>query len=56
MLKPKRKQRSAPFKTSALDSARHAGFASIFSGPPDLAVNRKKYLKEKTCGKTGIAC
>ncbi len=46
-LSPKRKQRAVPFKTSALESARRAGIAGVFSGPPDLAANRKKYLKEK---------
>ena len=55
-LSPKRKQRAAPFKTSALESARRAGIAGVFSGPPDLAANRKKYLKEKMRGKTGTAC
>ena len=40
---PKRKQRAAPFKTSALESARRAGIAGVFAGPPDLAANRKKW-------------
>ena len=52
---PKRKQRAAPFKTSALESARRAGIAGVFAGPPDLAANRKKYLKEKLRGKAGTA-
>ena len=51
----KRKQRAAPFKTSALESARRAGIAGVFAGPPDLAANRKKYLKEKQRGKAGTA-
>ena len=51
----KRKQRAAPFKTSALESARRAGIAGVFAGPPDLAANRKKYLKEKLRGKAGTA-
>jgi len=38
---PKRKQRAVPFKTSALESARRAGIAGVFSDPPDLAANRK---------------
>ena len=54
-LSPKRKQRPAPFKTSALESARRAGIGGVFAGPPDLAANRKKYLKERLCGKTGDA-
>ncbi len=52
---PKRKHRAAPFKTSALESARRAGIAGVFAGPPDLAANRKKSLKEKLHGKAGIA-
>lgn len=52
---PRRKQRVAPFRTSALQSARRAGVAGVFSGPPDLAANRRKYLKEKLNGKTGVA-
>lgn len=52
---PKRKQRVVPFKTSALESARRAGIAGSFAGPPDLAANRKKYLKEKMHGKAGTA-
>jgi hypothetical protein len=54
-MSPKRKQRAAPFKTSALESARRAGIAGVFAGPPDLAANRKKYLKEKLRGKAGTA-
>ncbi len=50
-ISPKGKQRAAPFKTSALESARRAGIAGVFDGPPDLAANRKKYLKEKLHGK-----
>lgn len=52
---PRRKQRAAPFRTSALQSARRAGVAGVFSGLPDLAANRRKYLKEKLRGKTGVA-
>ena len=48
-ISPKRKQRLASFKT--MESARRAGIAGAFSGPPDLAANRKKYLKEKLSGK-----
>ena len=44
-LSPKRKQPPAQFKTSALESARRAGIAGVFSGPPDLAASRKKYLR-----------
>ena len=46
-LSTKRKQSAAPFKTSALESARRAGIAGAFAGPPDLAANRKKYLKAR---------
>lgn len=51
---PERKQRVAPFKTSALESARRAGIAGVFAGPPDLAA-KKIYLKEKLRGKAGPA-
>ena len=40
-LSPKCKQRSAPFKTSALESARRAGIAGAFAGLLDLAANRR---------------
>jgi hypothetical protein len=52
---PKRKQLPASFKTSALESARRAGIVGAFSGPSDLAANRKKYLKEKLGGKARTA-
>lgn len=43
------------FKTSALESARRAGVVGAFSGPPDLAANRKRYARAKAHGKTGTA-
>lgn len=46
---------SAAFKTSALDSARRAGIVGAYSGPPDLAANRKRYARAKPHGKTGAA-
>lgn len=46
---------SAGFKTSALDSARRAGVVGAFSGPPDLAANRKRYARAKAHGKAGTA-
>jgi hypothetical protein len=50
-----RKTKSAPtvFKTSALESARRAGIVGAYSGPPDLAANRKKYARAKAHGKAG---
>ncbi len=47
-----RKPKPAPgvFKTSALESARRFGILGAYSGPPDLAANRKRYARAKTHG------
>ena len=57
MTTPARKPKtvSAGFKTSALDSARRAGVVGAFSGPPDLAANRKRYARVKGHGIAGAA-
>jgi len=51
----KRKTQATPFKTSALESARRAGIVGAFDGPADLALNRKKYARDKASGKTRAA-
>ena len=51
----KPKPASEAYKTSALDSARRAGIVGAYSGPPDLAANRKRYAKAKVHGKAGAA-
>jgi len=51
----KPKPAPGPFKTSALESARRAGIVGAYSGPPDLAVNRKRYARAKAYGKAGAA-
>ena len=43
------------FKTSALASARRAGIAGVYAGPPDLAANRKRYARARAHGKTSTA-
>ena len=45
---------AARFKTSALASARRAGIVGVFSGPSDLAANRKRYARAKANGKTDL--
>jgi hypothetical protein len=52
-----RKPKPAPgvFKTSALESARRFGIVGAYSGPPDLAANRKRYARAKAHGKAGAA-
>ena len=51
----KRKTETAPFRTSALDSARRAGMVGAFDGPADLALNRKKHARDKASGKARAA-
>ena len=53
----KLKLKPAPgvFKTSALESARRFGIVGAYSGPPDLAANRKRYARAKAHGKAGAA-
>ena len=51
----KLKPAPGPFKTSALESARRAGIVGAYSGPPDLAANRKRYARAKAHGKVGVA-
>ena len=46
---------TAGFKTSALASARRAGIAGAYAGPPDLAANRKRYARTKAHGKASTA-
>jgi hypothetical protein len=51
----KPKSVTAGFKTSALASARRAGIVGVYSGPTDLAANRKRYSRAKAHGKAGTA-
>ena len=51
----KAKSASASFRSSALESARRAGIAGAFAGPPDLATNRKRYARARAHGKAGAA-
>lgn len=46
---------SGKYKTNALESARRAGIVGAYSGPVDLAANRKRYGRAKAHGKAGAA-
>ena len=52
-LAPKRKARSEPHQTSALDALRASGLVGMFAGAPDLASSRKRMLRVRLRGKTG---
>lgn len=51
----KRKTKSAPHRTSALDALRATGIVGMFAGTPGLASSRRRLLKEKLRGKAGAA-
>ena len=51
----KRKLKSAPYRTSALDALRASGLVGMFAGAPDLASSRKRALREKLRGKARTA-
>lgn len=51
----KRKTKSAPHRTSALDALRASGIIGMFAGTSDLASSRKRALREKLRGKAGAA-
>ena len=51
----KRKVKSAPHKTSALDALRASGMVGMFAGPADLASSRRRIEREKLRGKAGAA-
>ena len=50
---PKRKSRSEPHQTSALDALRASGLVGMFAGAPELASSRKRMLRAELRGKTG---
>ena len=51
----KRKVKSAPHKTSALDALRASGMVGMFAGPANLASSRKRIVRERLNGKTRAA-